>query len=168
MQLKTLVLACSLFLTSVATAADSAPQAREQDSPVLRVRLSSPARPGLSAEQIRRAVSGKSLLLDEVGALAPGVYLDVIVEGGCPPVEKFLADGRWERSFCARALRIDHGRWRIQAGRFGSQLCVAVEGGDENCRPVWRRGPPDRLILSVNRMRSDGTPEFNSYRTKPL
>lgn len=169
MQPAALALACSLFLTSVATAVDSAAQAGpRQDPAVLHVTLSAPARRGLSEGQIRKAVSGKTLLLDEIGTLAPGIYLDVLVEGACPPVEKFFADGRWERTFCARAPRVYQGRWQIQTDRFGSLLCVAIDGGDALCRAVWRRGPPDRLILTVGPIRSSGTVAFNPYRTAPL
>jgi hypothetical protein len=169
MKLNTAAPICALLIAGAATAADSAQRAGPESAPpVLRVRLAAPGRVALAEGQIRNAVSGKVLLLDEIGTLAPGVQLDVVIEGGCPPVERFFADGRWERQFCARAPRIDHGRWRIQTGQFGSQLCVAIEGEGDNCRPVWRRSSPDRLILPVNRMHSSGDPEFNPYRTVPL
>ncbi len=163
------LIAWSLFVASVGTGAAHAKMNLPELGPqVLRVRLAPPSRLPLTEGEIRAALSGKVLLLDEATVLAPNVYLDAIVEGGCAPVEKFYPDGKWERGTCSRAYLVDRGRWSIQTDRFGSRLCTAVEGQNPNCRAVWRRASTDRLILTVNGLHADGDPEYNPYRTTPL
>ncbi len=136
-------------------------------SQALRVRLSAPARTPLVADQIRSVLSGKTLLLDEMAELAPHVIVDVSRLGGCPPVESFYPDGKWERGICARAYRVDHGHWSIKTGQFGSEICITIEGQNADCRAVWQRSASDRLILTVS-MQRDSKPEYNPYITKPL
>lgn len=163
------LIACSLFVASAVTAAASATVSRHQiSSEVLRVKLASPNRVPLAENEIKSALSGKVLLLDEPTALAPNVYLEVILEGGCAPVEKFYPDGKWERSVCARAYRVERGRWSIRTDRFGSTICTALEGQKSDCRAVWKRASPNSLILTVTGRCLSGDPEFNPYRTKPL
>lgn len=159
----------SLVVASVGTAAAPAAENAAVAGPqVLRVRLAPPSRLPLTENEIRTALSGKTLLLDVTTALLPSVVLDVIVEGGCPPVERFYPDGRWEKGICARAYRVDKGRWSIKTDRFGSTLCTSIEGRNPNCRAVWGRTSTDRLILTVNGLHADGDPEYNPYRTSPL
>jgi hypothetical protein len=148
--------------------ASALPDRSTPDVPMLRVRLSAPGHTSLAESEIRNAVSGKELLLDEAAALAPGLALDIVMEGGCPPIEKFYPDGGWERGICARTYVVEHGHWSIRTDQFGSQLCTAIDGEEANCRAVWRRSSLDRLILTVNAKQSDGNPEYNPYRTAPL
>ncbi|MEG3175982.1 hypothetical protein U1872_07060 [Sphingomonas sp. RB3P16] len=163
-----LKIASVILMTNIATAAASASTNPTTANPqALRVRLSAPARAPLGANEIRSVISGKALLLDELTPLAPGVILDVLIEGGCPPVESFYSDGRWERGTCARGYIVRHGHWGIKAGIVGSELCTTIEGQEAYCRTVWQRLSSDRLILTVSGRRF-GNPEYNPYKTKPL
>lgn len=163
-----LKIACLILTGNMATAEASALTKQKTYNPqALHVRLSAPASTPLGADQIRSVLSGKTLLLDEMPALAPDVILDVVMLGGCPPVERFFPDGKWERGICARAYMVDHGHWSIKTGRFGSELCTTIEGQDAYCRAVWQGSSSGRLILTVS-MQRDRKPEYNPYITKPL
>lgn len=157
-----------LLAVNIGTAVGSAPtDGSIPNAQALRVRLSAPSRTPLGADEIRSAMSGKSILLDKMTALAPGVILDVVLYDGCPPIEHFYADGKWERGVCGRMYTVTHGHWSIETNRSGSKLCNTVEGQDRDCRTVWQRSSPDQLILTAPSQHG-GNPEYNSYRTLPL
>lgn len=124
------------------------------------VRLARPAGRPLNGDEIRAALSGYKLVLDEHYIQANDVQLRVTMLGGCPPVETFLADERWEQTICGIMLTVKRGAWRIK----GSTVCVRSNISDEECRTVWRTGAPDRLILTVPMLSG----EYNPYRLVPL
>ena len=121
----------------------------------------------LGGQELVDAVSGKTLMLDEEYEIAPGVKPQVIYIGGCPPGERFDADGKWTGTFCYRVMRIFKGRWTVEKFRGGERLCVEAEGYSKRCRFVWQGEEPDQLFLPAETIpaQEDDPVRYNPYRT---
>lgn len=124
------------------------------------VRLARPDAAPLTGDEIRVALSGHKLVLDEQFIQSDDIRLRVARMGGCPPVEIFLADERWEKTVCGIGVQVKRGAWRIK----DRTICVRSNVSDERCRMVWRTGSPNQLILTV----SEISGEFNPYKVVPL
>lgn len=157
-----------LFLSSsaVAQSEEARPKvvpsagSKQANREILYVRLDLPDRPPLNDQQIRVALAEHKLVLDSKYSPAPNINVRTTMLGGCPPIETFFGNGRWQRTVCALTHRTDYGSWAVR----NSRLCVRQENVAEECRRVWSTSSPDRLIVSV----PISPNEFNPYQLVPL
>ena len=132
------------------------------------VSIIGPDWPSLRGQDLVDAMSGKTLVLDEEFEIAPGVKPKVIYSGGCPPHERFHADGKWIGIFCSRVQTTFQGQWTVEKFRGGERLCVEAEGYSKRCRFVWQGEESDQLFLSAETSpaQEDDPVRYNPYRIK--
>jgi hypothetical protein len=138
-------------------------------------RLLTPNWHPLTGSQIRAAVSGHHLRIDENYKVAPGLKPKAIFAGGCPPPETFYADGRWTTFFCDRAGTGFEGRWSVEPFRGGEHLCVEAPDFPKSCRFVWGSRSPSRLFMpttvsswATGKQEYDWDQAFNRYVLVPI
>ncbi|MCA0978554.1 hypothetical protein LCM19_09270 [Qipengyuania flava] len=134
------------------------------------VSLIRPDWPSLGGQNLVDAMSGRALVLDEEFEIASGVKPQVIYSGGCPPDERFDADGKWTGIFCFRVKTTFEGQWTVEKFRGGERLCVEAEGYSERCRSVWQGEEPDQLFLPAETIsdQEDDPVRYNPYRIKTV
>ena len=88
------------------------------------VRLTRPNWAFLTGQEIEALFSDTALIIDIEYEVAPGIKPTILLEGGCPPVESFSADGCWTKAVCHRVMRVFEGRWTTESVGGGDRLCV--------------------------------------------
>ena len=134
------------------------------------VKLVQPRWLPLSGSELHAAMSGKRLTIDEDYEVALGVKPEVSFVGGCPPLELFYEDGRWESHFCFRGPKSYRGSWIIEQFRGGEHVCVMASDFPKSCRFVWQGKVPDRVFMpaSVSSRSIEQGETFNPYSLTPL
>ncbi|WP_176500729.1 hypothetical protein [Sphingomonas sp. HMP9] len=99
--------------------------------------------------QLNGAKPREKSILNTDQVLALDIYLEGSRIGGCPPIERFYADGTWEKVICQRLPVTDGGTWRIKKDRSGSKVCTLTNKQYEECRVMWKRSSPDRFLLTI-------------------
>ena len=128
----------------------------------LRVYLAQPPYTSLTDQQIRTRLAGRQLTPDESFEPAQDVDLIVQREGGCPPIERFFPNGRWEQDFCAIDKQHRFGTWSTK----NSRVCVLRTDYPQppRCRAVWPTQSESRVIMSL----AGPFGGFNPYRLSRL
>lgn len=163
-------LAFVVLLSAMPIGTLSAPTASAQTPPVyhsLSLRLAFPNWAPMTGKQIEAMFADRDVIVDENYEPAPGIKIDMVFQGGCPPIETFAADGRWQMAMCSRALRIYDGQWSIEPFQGGSQLCVSAVDFLKECRLVWQGPTADQVIMPLADTISSLGPYFNLYRLRP-
>lgn len=85
-------------------------------------------KPRLASQHIREMISGKRL---------------VSLPSEAPSSEDFHSNGKWFTWQGGRYARNHSGRWFVKSNR----LCVAVDGGNIDCRSVWLGPEPATVAM---------------------
>jgi hypothetical protein len=165
----TLVSAIILFLTCdglASVAAEPVQVGSVFHAPPLR--LAEPKWRPLTGQEIKLLISDHTAVIDERYEPYPGVKVNVIYWGGCPPYETFFADGRWEMGMCQVAYRVYNGRWTTEAFRGRERLCVEASDRPKECRFVWQGANADQIVMPLGTPVQDNqlNRDFSPYRLK--
>jgi len=138
------------------------------DTQVPPLRIDRPDWRPMTTQQIIAVFAGRALLIDEDYRPYPEVRVSIFFRGGCPPREKFAADGVWARYECRRAFTSYSGRWETEKFRGGERLCVSAPDFSKLCRFVWGGAASDRVFMAADPISPgesmDDLRTFNPYR----
>jgi len=167
MLFQTLLLGAVAASAFIPAASGQVSQGRLTPSHLPPLKLDRPNWLPMTGPQIVEAFAGRMIGVDRRYEPYPGVRVNVVFIGGCPPGESFDRNGGWSKSVCFRALRTYKGKWWTEKFRGGERLCVEASDFPKLCRFVWYVSS-ERVIMAADSLNHDEPQDdpitFSPYR----